>query len=234
MGIDVSKRKVVSINEGHDRLVVTEPSKNPVEYDVGIGKYLTAVYQRKKARSRSGDGNPLIYALKGMNRFLISEEDKSILHSNMITIVLRHYGSEDFDSVIAMPSSKPIAEWVGNACSDALNIPLERNVFIKATNANVLRQIQGVEGVQEIIELRKALEAKKPNGAFSLKDLSQYQRTFVDPVRMNPFFSENRKRILLVDDLVSSGTTLKSGYNAFKSKYPYTEIDCLSLLGPVT
>jgi hypothetical protein len=234
LGIDVTKQKVVSINEGHDHLVVTEPSKNPIEYDVGIGKYITAVYQRKKARSRAGDGNPLIYALKGINRFFISEEDKSVLHSNMITIVSRHYGSESFDSVIAMPSSKPIAEWVGNACSEALGIPLERNVFIKATNANVLRQIKEIDGDQEIIELRKALEVKKPNGAFKVKDLSQYQRTFVDPVCMNPFFSENRKRILLVDDLVSSGTTLKSGYNAFKSKYPDTEIDCLSLLGPVT
>jgi predicted amidophosphoribosyltransferase len=234
LGIDVSKRKAVSVNERHDRLVITEPSKNPVEYDIGIGKYLTAVYQRKKARSRSGDGNPLIYALKNMYRFTISEESKSLLHSNMKTIVSRHYESEEFDSVIAMPSSKPIAEWVGNACSEALNVPLEKNVFIKATNANVLNQIQKIEGDQEIIELRKALEAKKANGAFNLKDLSQHQRAFVEPVRLNPFYNKYHTRVLLVDDLVSSGTTFKSGYNLFKERYPDTEVDCLSLLGPVT
>jgi len=234
LGIDISKKKVVSLNDEHDRLVVTEPSKNPAEYDVGIDKYLTAVYQRKKARSRSGDGNPLIYALKRMYRFSISEVDKNTLYNNMNIIVSRHYQNEDFDLVIAMPSSKPIAEWVGIACSEALNIPLERNVFFKATNANVLNQLRTINGDKEIIELRKSLEAKKPNSAFSLKELSQHQRTFVEPVYLNPFFKKELVRVLLVDDLVSSGTTFKSGYNAFKKKYPNTEVDCLSLLGPVT
>lgn len=233
MGLNISKKKVVSLNDNHDRLVVTDPLKNPVEHDIGTCK-LTAVYQRKKSKSRSGDGNPLIYALKGMHKFSISNADKNTLCTNMKKIVEKHYKNKNVESIIVIPSSKPIADWVGVACSEALNVPLSKVAFMKATNARVLNQIQNIKDEKEIIELRKKLEAEKPNGAFKLKELSQHQRSFVNPILMNPYFVNKHKHILLVDDLVSSGTTIKSGYNALKEKYPDIEIDCLSLLGPVT
>lgn len=232
LGIDI-KSKVVSLNHKHDLLVVTDPSKNPMEHDIGIDRFLTAVYQRKKAKSRSGDGNPLMYALKGMNNFSILDADKDELYNNMKDIVSRHYKHGSFDSVVVLPSSKPIAGWVGKACSEALGAPIEKNAFIKATNAKVLLQLQDIKDDSEIIQLRKTLE-KKPGGVFSMKYLTQHQRAFVRPVHMNPFFKKELNRILLVDDLVSSGATFKAGLNAFKDKFPNTDVDCLSLLGPVT
>jgi len=234
LGLDISNKRVVSLNNTHDRLVVTDPLKNPVEYDI-IPCKLTAIYQRKKAKSRSGDGNPLIYALKNMHKFSISNADKNTLCINMKEIVVKHYENTNFDSIVVIPSSKPIAEWVGVSCREALNIPsLDNNVFIKVTNAGVLNQLKKIEGETEIIELRKRLETEKPNGIFKVKDLSQHQRSFVIPIIINPFFKNKYKNILLIDDLVSSGTTLKAGYDAFKGKYPDVEISCLSLLGPVT
>lgn len=233
MGINVSKNKVVSLTDAHERLVVTALDKNPVEYDLGLEKLLTAVFQRKKARNRAGDGNPLIYALKNMHKFSISEEDRALLQRTMTAIVKRHYQDEVFDNILPLPSSKPVALWVAQACQDALDVPIERNAFIKATNANVLGQLQGVDGLQEIIELRKLLEANKPNATFVMKELSQFQREFVEPIRVNPFFIPSG-RVLVVDDLVSSGSTFKSAYKSLKSKCTNLEIECLSLLGPVT
>ena len=234
MGLDISK-KTVSLNDTHDHLVITDPLKNPVEYDIKTCK-LTAIYQRKKAKGRSGsgDGNPLIYALKEMRGYSISDADKNTLFTNMKKIVVEHYKNKNLDSIVVIPSSKPIANWVGIACSEALNIPLEKNAFVKITNTGALNQLQNIKDEKEIIELRKKLESEKPNGTFKLKDLSQHQRSFIIPVLMSPFFKNKYKHILLVDDLVSSGTTLRSGYNVFNKKYPDVEIDCLSLLGPVT
>lgn len=233
MGIDVSKKRVVSLNDGHDRLVVTAPDKNPVEHDLGLEKLLTAVFQRKKARNRKGDGNPLIYALKNINKYSISEEDRNTLYRSMIRIVQSHYQGEAFDKILPLPSSKPVALWVAQACQSALDVSIERNAFVKATNANVLAQLQGIEGHQEIVELRKLLEASKPNAQFVMKELSRFQRSFVEPIRLSPYFTPTG-RVLLVDDLVSSGATFKSGYSSIRNKYPDVEIECLSLLGPVT
>lgn len=233
MGINVSKSKLVSLTDAHERLVVTHPDKNPVEYDLGLEKYLTAVFQRKKARNRTGDGNPLIYALKNMHRFSISDEDRASLFGLVKSIITRHYQGEVFDRILPLPSSKPVVFWVAQACQEALGVPVERNAFVKATNANVLNQLQQVESHKEIIELRKLLEASKPNAVFTMKDLSQFQRQFVEPVRLNPFFTP-AGRVLLVDDLVSSGATFKSGYLSVKNKHPEVDIEFLSLLGPVT
>ncbi|GIA96515.1 hypothetical protein [Vibrio cholerae] len=36
MGINVSKSKLVSLTDAHERLVVTHPDKNPVEYNLGL------------------------------------------------------------------------------------------------------------------------------------------------------------------------------------------------------
>lgn len=234
LGIDISKNKIVSLNTSHDRLVITDINKNPVRYDIGVGENLTAVFQRKKAKRRSGDGNPLIYALKELNRFTISEADKTLLYDDMKKIVKAHYLAQDFDSVVILPSSKPITKWVGKACSEVLNIPLEEYVFIKATNAAVLKQLRVVDNDREIVVLRKLLESKKSSGAFNMKDLSQHQRAFVKPVLINPYFNKRFSSILMVDDLVSSGTTFRASYNAYKSLFSSTKIECLSLLGPVT
>ena len=238
MGIDVKKNrrektKQVSLNEAHDKLVVTEPDKNPVEHDIGLDELITAVFQRKKAKDRTGDGNPLIYALKNMHGFSISDADKNVLYAYMKSIINHHYSGEEFDTIVPLPSSKPIALWLAEACHEVLNVPIERNAFIKATNANILNQLQGVQGGQEIVELRKQLEHAKPNGTFAMKELSQHQREFVEPVKANPYYKA-KERILLVDDLVSSGTSLKSAYNSIKNKSSQTSIECLTLLGPVT
>ncbi|AYV11554.1 MULTISPECIES: phosphoribosyltransferase [Shewanella] len=238
MGIDIietrgSRLKEVRVNDAHDRLVITDPSKNPVEHDIGLELLITAVFQRKKSKTRKGDGNPLIYALKGLHHFSISEESKLALYEKMATIVSNHYQGKKFDTVAPLPSSKPIALWLATTCCEILHVPIEKNAFFKATNANVLNQLQGVNGGKEVIELRKLLEKAKPNGQFAMKDVDYAQRLHIEPISVNPFYSPAGK-ILIVDDLVSSGSSLKSAYNSLKNKDPDLEIECLALLGPVT
>ncbi|WP_412504096.1 phosphoribosyltransferase family protein, partial [Shewanella indica] len=73
----------------------------------------------------------------------------------------------------------------------------------------------------------------KPNGQFAMKNVDHAQRLHIVPISVNPFYSPAGK-ILIVDDLVSSGTSLKSAYNSLKNKDPNLEVECLTLLGPVT
>ncbi|WP_412503958.1 hypothetical protein, partial [Shewanella indica] len=205
MGIDIiqargSRLKEVRVNDAHDRLVITDPSKNPVEHDIGLELLITAVFQRKKSKTRKGDGNPLIYALKGLHQFSISPESKLVLHRNMCTILSNHYLGKNFDVVAPLPSSKPIALWLAETCGKIMNTPIERNAFIKATNVNVLNQLQGINGGKEVIELRKLLEKAKPNGQFAMKDVDHAQRLHIVPISVNPFYSPAGK-ILIVDDL---------------------------------
>ena len=234
MGIDITKEKVVSISEEHEQYVVTSLHKNPVQYHIGTENLLTAIFQRRKSKRRTGDGNPLIYALKEINGFSISNADKDVLYMRMLDIISKHFSSTVFDAVVVLPSSKPVAQWTADACCQALNLTQIDRVFIKASNDVVLTQIKPFQTDKQLIALRKRLETRKPDGIFSLKELSQHQRSFVNPVLLNPGVGLSVSRLLLVDDLVSSGTTLQSGCRLLKAQYPDIDIECLSLLGPLT
>jgi len=71
MGIDVSDKKAVSLNDQHQNGVNTTIKDNPTKsYLKGV--QLLHVFSRNQNGSRRDDGNPLIFALKGRRGFTIT------------------------------------------------------------------------------------------------------------------------------------------------------------------
>lgn len=232
MGIDVVSNKEVLINHNHDRLVVTSYSKCPTFHDIGLDEQLTIIYQRKKNRKRSGDGNPLIYALKGMNGYSMPEEDQAWLFNQAKEIIENNFVEGGFDWIVPMPSSRDVVMRACETCSDALYVDVLDQVFSKSTNAYVLNQLQGIDE-SSVIKLRRRLERSPPNGVFTMKELTSEQRGHVDPIFLNEYKFRGDESLLLVDDLVSSGSTFISASKQLKEVYPDLNISYLSLLGPV-
>ncbi|HFT1504758.1 TPA: phosphoribosyltransferase, partial [Escherichia coli] len=71
---------------------------------------------------------------------------------------------------------------------------------------------------------------------FSMKEVDTKDRMFIRPLKINPERMKTiqqiqGKSILLVDDLLASGTTLTSAYNLLKDLEISDEIEAICLLG---
>lgn len=77
-GIDIDeKNKMVRINFNHDNGVNTSIKTNPVKYDVN-NISIISIFSRLSNKDYQ-NGNPLIYALKGIKGQKISDYDKKML-----------------------------------------------------------------------------------------------------------------------------------------------------------
>ena len=240
LGIDVENKNVY-LNDNHSRLVDTSFRYNPVEHDIGLDRYIVAVFQRKKQRRKSrgreaaNDGSPLMYALKGINGYSISEADENIIYNRAGLLCQNRFDNESFDVIVPLPSSKPVAKRLAHICADEVGSQVVEDCFSKATNREVVAQLNQLS-IQEhrkgLLELKKKLETN-PNGEFTMKDVDRKLRGFISPIVLNPGGRGVYSRVLLVDDLVSTGSSFKSACEVLKGKYPYAHITCLTLLGPI-
>jgi pyrimidine operon attenuation protein/uracil phosphoribosyltransferase len=80
--------------------------------------------------------------------------------------------------------------------------------------------------------LRKQLTEKGFQGDFSLKGIPVPYRSEFPPLCLNNTTVVNNEpqRILLVDDLLATGTTLKTAHDLVKSCYPHAVVHGASLI----
>lgn len=117
-GINIDlKNKIVSLNLSHEKGVDTSIISNPTYYRVKDVDVIS-IFKRKKYVK--GDGNPLLYALKGINGWKIEKFDVQLLMKQFIRIAEKI--DPVYDTIIKIPSS-----------NDLNNIFMERlNKIIKS------------------------------------------------------------------------------------------------------
>lgn len=76
MGIDITVNGVVSFNPNHEKFVSTSVSFNPKLKNISVKGYrgnllIYSVFTRMKSNDNR-DGNPLIYAMKGLKGYSIT------------------------------------------------------------------------------------------------------------------------------------------------------------------
>ncbi|HCF3841121.1 TPA: phosphoribosyltransferase [Pseudomonas aeruginosa] len=184
-----------------------------------------SIFRRRKARGNDGDGNPFIYALKGLNRYSISKEELWRFRPNYRRILGDFMGREPHDRIVPMPSSKPIARYVARTAKRCQQeSQLDVSLFRKRTMGEVLPEIEAKLGSGEIPEkfhrdTKQLLSvlSKSPASEFSMKHVPQTLRGFVSPLALNNDIDVTDAKILLVDDLLSSGTTLRTAHELLMS-----------------
>ncbi|MEB2026095.1 hypothetical protein ACD588_15670 [Xanthomonas campestris pv. campestris] len=178
-----------------------------------MGDAVFAIFRRVKADN--GDGNPLIYALKGRGGFSISRREvfKFIPDmSNSITNLVPHL---TVDAIMAVPSSHGIANIVARRISKATGLPLLPCGFLKKKNSLVVSELIYR---QKNVPLRKreqvaigeiiSLLQKNPGQDFSMKDVKVRDRAHVEPIQWNTTIPFPSGSLLLVDDLLATGQSL--------------------------
>lgn len=216
----------MTLDQSHERLVDTSISGNPTE-GVIDGLHMQYVFRRKTSKKHSRDGNPLVYALKEMHGYRIQPMYTGMLWKIVDNILAKFAGNLEVDFLIDVPSSKPLCQIFALRISKASGIPLVKSTFLrKRTVEEVLSKIDGqfpsfirdLDEKEFKAELGKLRHAQ-PRDDFQMKKVSKRMRHFFTPFIMNDAISLPRgQRVALIDDLVSSGTSIISVANSLREQ----------------
>jgi hypothetical protein len=243
LGITVDDKKVVTFTSDTEQLVNTSLDANP-NYHKLNDLIVHSVFKRLYSR-QGGDGNPLIYALKGQKGFSISLKECGKFNQNISVILDSLMQKKDYEVILTMPSSHKIVERFAKKINRRTpgHCILFNNIFTKKTFREVYADLQDLpltpKHKKDIIALRRSLErdlSRNPNKVFSMKEVATKDRMFIHPLKIDPTQIDKiqqiqGKSILLVDDLLASGTTLTSAYNLLKDLEISENIEAICLLG---
>ncbi len=218
MGINVYANKTVIIDHSHQELVDTSIEGNPTEGAID-GLRIQYVFRRKTTKGHDRDGNPLVYALKEMNGYRMQPMYHQMLYKRADEILAAFVGDLEVDALVDVPSSKPLCRLFAKQVAKVSGLPLvESNFLRKRTVGEVLDAIDASfpqftkdrderAFKAELGQLRRA----KRDTDFQMKEVTKPMRRFFQPFTVSgevPVLEG--QRIALIDDLVSSGTSIIS------------------------
>lgn len=107
-GVDIDRiNKIVSFNKNHENNVDTSIILNPTINDIN-GVNVISIFKRKKSEESNLDGNPLIYALKGINGWKFKNEKDDIINLLKQFIRITEKIKTFYDTIIVIPSNNEL------------------------------------------------------------------------------------------------------------------------------
>lgn len=225
MGLNVSQSKHTTFDDSHQRRVDTSLDKNPT-MTIKNGLLVRHVFRRNKTGDKDRDGNPLIYALKGIHGYQIAPAVKHQFLERAAEIVRSFSHELDSELIVPLPSGSAFcAEFVAFLCQ-ITGLRLHNADFIrKRTIEEMLARHGGSlpEGINE--NILKAVKSQlavwrrlNPGQLVSMKQINPKIRHCFEPVTLSRDVSELAgRRVVLVDDLMATGASMTSASNLFRS-----------------
>lgn len=218
INIDVDN-KVVTFTDNNENYVDTSIESNPT-----ISTNAISVFKRKKDENKQvSDENPLVYALKGMRGWTISEEDRASIW-NRIKEILNKLPNE-YDMVVVPESNSGIVATFADAISKHFDsIPIIKECLLKRTLDEVVDDINWIDfSKEEQLEITDAFKKMK-GGHFEAKYFpkSLAHRLEASIYKSNPHnkgVDVANKRVIMIDDVVSTGMSLSHCANVLKREY---------------
>lgn len=233
-GIDIDyENKTVKINLSHENGIDTSTINNPLYTKIN-GYDVISIFTRKKYQR--SDGNPLLYALKGLNDWKIEKFDIDILLKQFIKIAEKI--DPVYDTIIKIPSKNDL----NNIFMNRLNkiIKCDNNITTLLTKLDP--EIVWMEGVdfanmsREEIEILEN-EFTKMGDYFSFKLIPIKFRKYIKKIYDENYIHDqldvadkiNNKKILILDDTIASGQTISLFTKQILDMYAPNEVTIITL-----
>lgn len=251
-GIDFDPNtKTVSYNPSHEENVDTSIEHNPtMDGDIVPNIQVWSIFKRK--RGLRGDGNPLVYALKGEGGWTFrNESDRIAIERQFDAIATKFATMYPVGVTILMPSGSELNMHIADVVmSKSRNTELIEGVICKLTTEEVddivldfnskFREVYKDEFNSKYYELGRYLDLmdKERNGYFSRHLIKNDQmRDVLDSTLKlsNDRFAEfankiNGQDVLIIDDTISRGQTIKEACQIMLESYAPKSITVLTLL----
>ena len=254
-GIDFDPQaKTVSYNPSHEENVDTSIEHNPtMDVDIVPNVQVWSIFKRKKGLR--GDGNPLVYALKGEGGWTFRDEsDRNAIEKQFDAIATKFATMYPVGVTILMPSGSELNMHIADVVmSKSRNAELIKGVICKLTTEEVddivldfsskFREFYKDEFNSKYYELGRYLDLmdKERNGYFSRHLIKNNQmRDVLDSTLKlsDDKFAEfankiNDQDILIIDDTISRGQSIKEVCQIISESYAPKSITVLTLLSKI-
>lgn len=222
MGIFVDDKKV-SFDPTTNNLINNRSRDNPITQSAG-NLLVYSVFRRIRTSSVKGDGNPLIYALKKKNGYTIEMVDVVAFLPHFYEIMSKLIPHCSMDYVIPIPSSSTVAAMFAKRAARVFNSSLETTILQKKTNREVCADIDLLlrgrslpASEEKDLKAQRAILGRSLSSYFSMKQVDHKLRKHFSPFKLkSPEKVPQGKSILLVDDLLSSGSSLSCARDLLK------------------
>ena len=256
-GIDINYNDfTISYNPYHQNNVDTSIENNPT-VSLDYGKNIRVYSLLKRKNGNKLDVNPLLYALKGEKGWKFSTEDDKINLMNQIHLIAEKFASMySVGFTILIPSGNDLNRLIGNIMKEkSNNIVIVDNVLRKITTDEVFDivmtkdspfikyycKLNSIESaLQELSDYLEKMEEER-DGYFT--------RHFVKNQTMRNLLTQtlklskdaaaryakdiDGKDVLLIDDSISRGQTIKEACTIISETYKPKSITVLTLFSKV-
>lgn len=222
--------KLVQVDQTHQKLVNTSTTDNPSSVTLEDDFVVHHIFTRSKTHKHDGDGNPLIYAMKGLHGFNMQPMYRTQLMTASGTIIGSMELSRPAGLVMPVPSSNGFAGEIAAIVAEVFGAPLAEAPALRKRTIGEMLEAYGdqipdlsktrTETYKQTIGLwRKANQAK----TFSMKEVDNSIRDCFDPLTTTGDLSHIEGQcVVLVDDLMSSGTTIVSAARLLRAAGAHT------------
>ena len=257
-GIDIdyeSGVNTVAFNPNHQNYVNTNDPWTPIPFYNEVRGYKVISFFERKVTDDKQDGNPLIWALKKKDWVFKNP------HYDLFSLLRRFVAvtkelNEHFDVIITTPSSNDLNNEIFNRIKRIIPHENDFENFFEKYEANWVYEnlidSTWLEKHYPIEQRKKILNQlyknvmimnKNNNGVFSYKYIKPkemrdiiIQSMFVsneykDDLEFGKYI--NGKRILVLDDTVTSGKTISDSANAILETFEPKDITFLTLFTPL-
>lgn len=240
--IDISNN-LVTVDHAHNDFCITTPHGNPAVLFLGNLK-VTSIFSRtkgKRDRSLPGDNSPMLYALKGMHSLMTRPRDIGMLclsFRQILPIFLNN--TSQWDWIVPLPSSSPVCSRFASMIQKRTQIGIcQPNTLDKVTSAEVLRctrdlKISSKDKSAIYEDVKRFISSNSLETPFQIKSIKRTKlRKYVNPLMWGniPYETIPPQRVLLVDDMITTGTSLVCAENIIKARYPDVQIEALTIFG---
>ena len=252
-GIDIdNQNKTVSFNPSHENNVNTSIKFNPVYGNLN-GIETISIFQRKDNDNKT-DGNPLVYALKGIKgwKFLNPKEDIIALLKQFIRIAEKI--KLEYDTIITIPSTNPLNIHFLHRLNKIIKAEVKIKDYLTKLSADDVwedyidfKQMSLDYGdkykvvEKDMLKYFKDMEYKN-NNIFSFKYISNIKlrkyikktmfTEYVDSeIKFAPFI--NGKNVLILDDTISTGASISEMCNNILETYVPNSITVITLFSKI-
>lgn len=248
-GIDIDKDNMtVKFNPNHEENVDTSVENNPNYNNLGQLQFVS-LFQRKYNQYGT-DGNPLIYSLKNEKGWGINNDEKIKIINQIEQIVRKFLSNHNVSVIILMPSGSNINRMIGEIVSkECGGIPILENALEKFTVDEIDKMVTAPNSffrtktkdkyTEYYTKLKNCFNEmiEKRNGLFSRHFLTSDLRKIIKiTMKLNSEdFNKNSRiidnqNVLIIDDIVSKGQSLKEAFNILKNNFNPNSITLLSLM----
>lgn len=248
-GIDVDANGNVFMTDKHEELVDTSVDNNPTlltDFVPNINVW--SIFKRKD--DDWADGNPLLYALKGEKGYTLKNPKK--FYSRLEYIVKKFFeGNSGLDVTIAVPSKSPLSSYFANIVAKSCQNPkLIDNLLVKMSTGEVeefvraegsaFRKFYGRLYEQQYMNFKRYLRNMDENTFqfHKIEDMDM-RKVIEHTIKLaNEFYGDyvdsiNDKNILIVDETLTLGNTIKESCKIIAEAYTPKSITVLTVFSPL-